>query len=136
MIGKSGARQEIQNYLSEIEYFIKRAREDANDDIPHWKEKALDHIRLTLHIIDTNDDSKVEPEESSYIGGLKFVFIRRGHGEEGAQISFTKEDVIFNLSFWTTKNDKSVSLSYDKDRGKISLFFRKDGESIYKEKYI
>lgn len=137
MIGKSGARQEINNYLSEIEYFIKREKSYPYDDILHWQEKANDHIRLALHIIDTYDDSKVEAEQPDYRDGLKFTYIRRGYGEEGAQIEFHRGGGMLKLSFWTNVRGKTASLTYEKDEYMVKFFFRPQREeSIYREREI
>lgn len=134
MIGKNGARQEVGNYLSEIEYFIKSFKETKYDDIPDWKGKAMDHINRVLYIIDTYDDSKVEHKESSYRGGLKFTLIRKGYGEIGAQVSFDKYDVMLTLEFWMINNGNTSTLSYKKDGYLTELFFKKDGKTVRKER--
>lgn len=133
MIGKSGARQEIENHLSEIGYFVQGFKETKYDDIPNWKGKVMDHINWVLHIIDTYDDSKVEPEESPYRDGLKFTYIRRGYGDIGAQVFFDRHDIMLKIEFWSSINGNTTSLSYETDGYVTHLFFRKDGESIYKE---
>lgn len=137
MIGKSGAQQEINQCSSEISSFIHYEARAGYDFPTNWRQIIMDHIELVKHILYTNDDSKVEPEDSNYHDGLQFTYIRRSYGEgEGANLFFSRTPNELEVRFTLIKNGKSSCISYEKNRAETVISFRYNGDfySILEEK--
>lgn len=134
MIGKTGAKQEIETYLFEITDFIDRAPDRIRNAIPDWKIRAKRQIDQTLRIIYSNSDSSVEPETPDCPDGLKFNYIRKGYGAEGAQVFFNRADDILEIRFWTKEDGNTASFEYKKDPDYTSLSFkRSDSDFMFYE---
>lgn len=130
MIGKTGAKQEIETYLFEITDFIDRAPARIRNAIPDWKIWAKRQIDRTLQIVHANSDSSVEPEAPDCPDGLKFTYIRRGYGAEGAQVFFNRADDALEIRFWTKDGGNTDSFAYKKDADYTSLSFKRSDSAL------
>lgn len=135
MIGKAGAKQEIDTYLFEITDFIDETPDRIRNAIPDWKIWAKRQIDRTLQIVYSNGDASVEVETPDCPGGLKFNYIRRGYGAEGAQVSFNRADDALEIRFWTKDGGDTASFEYKKDPYYRSLSFKRSdtGFMFYEE---